>query len=74
MPYPLESKFVPTFMVSHGFLMLVYSFKVDSTKYAYLPFFSRTLAIPSWFFLTNTEGVADVIYAHIRSYMATFEF
>ena len=37
MPYPLESRLSPTFIVLHGLRWLKYSFIVDSSRNAYLP-------------------------------------
>lgn len=54
-PYPLESKFSPTLMVSHGFLSFKYSFTDDSRRNAYFPFELSTFNLPCWLSLTNTE-------------------
>jgi hypothetical protein len=37
-PYPLESRLFPTFIVSQGCLSFKYSLTLDSSKNAYLPF------------------------------------
>lgn len=73
MPQPLESKFPPTFMVSHGFLCSMYSFMVDSSKQAYFPLDFRTRDTPSAVVLTNTDGSALFIYVHILSNTAILD-
>lgn len=46
----MEFKFCPTFMVSQGFRVFVYSLVVLSNKNAYRPFDSRTRFMPEIFF------------------------
>lgn len=58
-PYPFESRFPPTFMVSQGFRCSMYSFMVDSSRKANLPLDLRTRATPSAVVLVNTDGSAD---------------
>ena len=72
-PYPLESRFPPTFRVSQGFRCSMYSFMVDSSRKANLPFDLRTRATPSGVVLANTEGSADFMYDHIFSYTPILE-
>lgn len=72
-PYPLESRFPPTFIVSQGLRCSVYSFIVDSRRKAYFPLDLRTLATPSAVVLVKTVGSADFMYDHIFSYTAILD-
>ncbi len=45
-PYPFESKLLPTFIVSHGARSFKYSFTTDSNRNAYFPWDSRTFLTP----------------------------
>ena len=47
MPKPFASRFLPTFIVSHGCRSFVYSFFGDSMRSAYFPFDCRTFRMPS---------------------------
>lgn len=73
MPYPLESRLEPIFIVSQGSLRLVYSFVVDSSRNAYRPLDSLTFFLPSSVEFTNTSGT-EFMYANILSYRGNLDF
>lgn len=73
MPYPLESRLEPIFIVSQGSLRLVYSFVVDSSRNAYRPLDSLTFFFPSSVEFTNTSGT-EFMYANILSYRGNLDF
>lgn len=72
-PKPFESRFRPTFIVSHGSRSLIYSIIGDSMSRAYLPFDVRTRRIPSSYEWTKTCFL-EFMNSHILLYNDIWDF